>query len=198
MTVGVDWPAYGGTHAAQRYSSLAQINRDNVSQLERAWEYRTGDLPAERWRHDPGVADENIPYTAACRGVAYFASTGTKAPGMMSMTSPPTIVRGIVVVGHQILDGERRDAPSGVIQGFDAITGELRWAWDMGRPDQSGMPPEGETYIRAAPPTCGRSPRATNSLGWSICPWAIPRRTATAAPGHRRRTSTRARWSPLM
>lgn len=229
MAVSADWPAYGGTYAAQRYSSLAQIDRGNVSQLVRAWEYRTGDLPAERWgaettplkigdsvylcsarnilialdartgeerwRHDPSIADEDIPYTAACRGVAYFASTSTqacatriiegtldarliavdartgvpcadfgdngyvdtsrgmgkKAPGMVSMTSPPTIVRGVVIVGHQILDGERRDAPSGVIQGFDAMTGELRWAWDMARPDHSGMPPEGDIYTRGTP-----------------------------------------------
>ncbi len=226
VPVGADWLAYGGTYGAQRYSSLKQIDLDNVGQLTRAWEYRTGDLPSERWgaettplkigdtvylcsarnilialdartgkerwRHDPKIADDAIPYTAACRGVAHFATSGLQAcanriiegtldarliavdartgvpcadfgdngyvdttrgmgriaPGMVSITSPPTIVRGIVVVGHQILDGERRNAPSGVIQGFDAITGELRWAWDLARPDRSGMPPEGETYTR--------------------------------------------------
>ncbi|MFT6955684.1 MAG: quinoprotein glucose dehydrogenase [Halieaceae bacterium] len=40
---------YGGTFGAQRFSSLTQINRDNVGQLARAWEYRSGDLPSERW-----------------------------------------------------------------------------------------------------------------------------------------------------
>ncbi|MDQ8027600.1 MAG: membrane-bound PQQ-dependent dehydrogenase, glucose/quinate/shikimate family, partial [Brevundimonas sp.] len=48
-TAGADWPAYGGTHGAQRYSALTQINRENVAQLERAWTYRTGDLPEEKW-----------------------------------------------------------------------------------------------------------------------------------------------------
>src|SRR5690606_30788508 len=67
---------------------------------------------------------------------------GDVSPGMVSITSAPTIVRGVVVTGHQVLDGQRRWAPSGVIQGFDAITGELRWAWDMMRPDRSGLPPE--------------------------------------------------------
>jgi quinoprotein glucose dehydrogenase len=229
MSIGADWSAYGGNFGAQRFSSLTKIDLDNVGQLVRAWEYRSGDLPLERWgaettplkiddtvylcsarnilialdartgeerwRHNPGIADEAIPYTAACRGVAHFATGGTQAcanriiegtldarlvavdagtgvpcpnfgdngyvdttrgmgkiaPGMVSITSPPTIVRGIVVVGHQILDGERRNAPSGVIQGFDAITGELRWAWDLARPDRSGMPPEGETYTRGTP-----------------------------------------------
>src|SRR3546814_7649244 len=44
-----DWPAYGRSNAAQRYSPLTAINRDNVDGLERAWTYRTGDLPERRW-----------------------------------------------------------------------------------------------------------------------------------------------------
>jgi len=70
---------------------------------------------------------------------------------MVSMTSSPTIVRGVVVTGHQVLDGQRRWAPSGVIQGFDAITGELRWAWDMVHPERTGRPPEGEAYSQGTP-----------------------------------------------
>src|SRR5690606_6787432 len=76
---------------------------------------------------------------------------GTARPGMVSITSAPTIVRGVVVTGHQVLDGQRRDAPSGVIQGFDAVTGELAWAWDMARQDRTGRPPAGETYTRGTP-----------------------------------------------
>jgi quinoprotein glucose dehydrogenase len=70
---------------------------------------------------------------------------------MVSITSPPTIVRGVVVTGHQVLDGQKLDAPSGVIQGYDAVTGALRWAWDLGRPDTTGLPPEGQTYTRGTP-----------------------------------------------
>ncbi len=33
------WPAYGGTVDQIRYSSLTQINRDNVKQLQVAWTY---------------------------------------------------------------------------------------------------------------------------------------------------------------
>jgi quinoprotein glucose dehydrogenase len=229
-----DWPVYGGTEAARRYSRLAQITPRNVAQLRLAWTYRTGDLPEERWgaettpleiggklylctarnvlvaldaangqerwRFDPKVPDSAIPYTAACRGVAFFArptdaanasapcarrviegtldarliavdadsgepcadfgrngevdttvGMGKVSPGMVSITSPPSVVRGVVVTGHQILDGQRRDAPSGVIQGFDAVTGELRWAWDMVHPERNGRPPPGETYARGTP-----------------------------------------------
>ena len=44
------WAHYGGTAGGSHYSSLAQINRGNVSDLELAWTYRTGEL--ER-RGDP-------------------------------------------------------------------------------------------------------------------------------------------------
>src|SRR4030095_4525587 len=38
------WSHYGGTPGASRYSSLAQINRGNVRDLEVAWTYRTGEI----------------------------------------------------------------------------------------------------------------------------------------------------------
>lgn len=284
-----DWPAYGRGNATLRYSPLTQIAPENVATLERAWVYRTGDLPPdwgaettpievdgtlylcsatnhlialdaatgdELWRYEHAVAEEYIPYTAACRGVAYFevpatlpdgetgnetetgidsanaAATSVKVdaaaqneddsaesrdnsanagdenepavdsavasaptcspriiegtldhlliavdartgkpcrdfgnggkvdiargmgnvdPGMVSITSAPTIVRGVIVTGHQVLDGISLNAPSGVIQGYDAITGELLWAWDMARPAVHGRPSEGETYTRGTP-----------------------------------------------
>ncbi|MBT8078272.1 MAG: pyrroloquinoline quinone-dependent dehydrogenase [Gammaproteobacteria bacterium] len=39
-----DWPTYGGQASGTQYSSLTQINRENVDQLELAWEFRTGDV----------------------------------------------------------------------------------------------------------------------------------------------------------
>jgi quinoprotein glucose dehydrogenase len=57
----------------------------------------------------------------------------------------------VIVTGHQVLDGQRRDAPSGVIQAYDAITGKLRWAWDMDQPERSGLPPHEQTYTRGTP-----------------------------------------------
>lgn len=38
-----EWPVYGNDDAGTRYSTLNQINRQNVSLLEVAWEYHTGD-----------------------------------------------------------------------------------------------------------------------------------------------------------
>lgn len=76
---------------------------------------------------------------------------GPVYPGLASINSAPSIVRGIIVVGHQILDGQYRDAPSGVVQGFDARTGKLAWAWDMAHPDWTGYPPAGQTWARGTP-----------------------------------------------
>ncbi|WP_240334248.1 membrane-bound PQQ-dependent dehydrogenase, glucose/quinate/shikimate family [Sphingobium estronivorans] len=234
---GEDWPAYGGTYSARRYSPLAQITPANVGGLKRVWAIHTGDLPTsaqirntygaettplkigdtlylctpksivlaldpatgrQKWRFDPGVKDDAIPYTAACRGVSYYSVPGAAAeapcaqriilgtldarivaldartgricsgfgkngqvritdgmgavpPGFVSINSPPTIVRGVIVTGHQVLDGQDRWAPSGVIQAYDAVTGEMRWAWDMMHPERSGPPPAGQTYARGTP-----------------------------------------------
>ena len=38
-----NWPSYGGTHAALRYSALDQVNTSNVKKLAPAWVFQTGD-----------------------------------------------------------------------------------------------------------------------------------------------------------
>ena len=48
-----EWHAYGRTGFGQRYSPLTQITPSNVAQLERAWEFHTGDL-----RGSPGDPEE--------------------------------------------------------------------------------------------------------------------------------------------
>jgi quinoprotein glucose dehydrogenase len=76
---------------------------------------------------------------------------GKVIPSLVAITAAPAIVHGIVVTGHQVQDGQYKWAPSGVIQGYDAITGQLRFAWDMMRPDRTGAPPPGETYTPGTP-----------------------------------------------
>lgn len=229
---GTDWPAYGGTHQARRYSTLGQITPENVAGLRPVWTFRTGDMPAgderfsnqntplkigdqllicsamnkvialdaatgrENWRYDPQVSTDAIPYNATCRGLAYHAAPqadgvcaqrvlmntldarlialdvrtgqpcadfgqggsvdltqgiGHTVPGWYAPTSPPTVVRNVAVVHSQVRDNQRRDAPSGVVRGYDVQSGALLWAWDMGRPGEKGLPPEGETYTRGTP-----------------------------------------------
>ncbi|ACT92263.1 outer membrane protein assembly factor BamB family protein [Dyadobacter fermentans] len=45
-----DWPVYGGNNAGNRYSSLTQVNKENVKKLQPAWTYDTGEnnKPGER------------------------------------------------------------------------------------------------------------------------------------------------------
>ena len=68
--------------------------------------------------------------------------------GYYYITSAPTIVRGKVVVGGWVTDGQFVGEPSGVIRAFDAVTGKFAWAWDMDRPHEHGEPGPGETYSR--------------------------------------------------
>jgi len=76
---------------------------------------------------------------------------GQVYPGMVAITAPPVIVRGVIITGQQVLDGQTNSAPSGVIQAFDAVTGARRWAWDLGRPGETGWPQPGKEFTRGTP-----------------------------------------------
>lgn len=71
--------------------------------------------------------------------------------GYYYVTSAPAIVRGKAVLGGWVSDSQFVGEPSGVIRAFDAVTGKLAWAWDMGRPTRRGLPPAGERYTRGTP-----------------------------------------------
>src|SRR3984957_2021837 len=72
-------------------------------------------------------------------------------PATAAITSAPVIVQGVVVSGHQVLDGQRRWAASGGIRGYDAVTGELRFAWDINQPEVTKLPPDGKPYSFGTP-----------------------------------------------
>ena len=71
--------------------------------------------------------------------------------GYYHVTSAPALVNGKLVFGGWVSDGQYWGEPSGVIRAFDAVTGKLSWAWDMGRPERGGAPVAGETYTPATP-----------------------------------------------
>lgn len=78
--------------------------------------------------------------------------TGNTLPGFVAPTSPPLVMRGVAIIGTgQVRDGTERDAPSGVVRAYDAVTGEQRWAWDLGRPGVTTPPAPGEVYTRSTP-----------------------------------------------
>jgi membrane-bound PQQ-dependent dehydrogenase (glucose/quinate/shikimate family) len=223
-----EWRSYGASKTGTRFAAADQINLDNVTQLEKAWEIRTRvpgefkgtpiqvgdglylctgqniilsldpDTGLERWRFDPDLQSARIGFWDTCRGVTYYdvpdsnpsadcaeriftATTdarliavdketglpcadfgvngeisllqgmGEVIPGFYFVTSPPTIANDVLVLGGWVLDNQMTEEPSGVVRGFNPLTGELVWAWDMGREDRTGLPEEGENYTRGTP-----------------------------------------------
>ena len=202
-----EWPAYGGTYAAARYSPLTQIDRSNAKGLHVAWRWKSPDMAIKEANPNvgPTVANESTPlmvggvlYTSTSlsqvaaidavtgetkwvydpkiyqnglgippnlgwlhRGVAYWrdgdderiviltafaqmiavdAKTGKPVPAFgkdgridlteglrrsvhpnyYTMTSPPVIVRGVIVVGSSVFDWWGQRSPPGDVRGFDA------------------------------------------------------------------------------
>ncbi|GBR47308.1 MULTISPECIES: pyrroloquinoline quinone-dependent dehydrogenase [Neokomagataea] len=76
---------------------------------------------------------------------------GESVPGFVSETAPPPIVNGVIVTNQEVLDGQRRWAPSGVIRGYDAESGKFLWAWDVNRPNDHSQPAPGQHYSRGTP-----------------------------------------------
>ncbi|MHB8416988.1 MAG: pyrroloquinoline quinone-dependent dehydrogenase [Myxococcales bacterium] len=63
-------------------------------------------------------------------GEVSLADVAGYRPGAYHMTSPPTVVGDVVVVGSSIDDNARAVMPSGVVRAYDARTGAPRWSWD--------------------------------------------------------------------
>lgn len=71
--------------------------------------------------------------------------------GQFYVSSAPQVIRGKIVVGGGIPDGQFWGGPSGVIRAFDAVTGQLAWAFDPGHPERIGAPPDGDVYTPSSP-----------------------------------------------
>ena len=50
--------------------------------------------------------------------------------GYYGMTSPPTVIGNVVVVGSTVGDNQQVDSESGLVRGYDAQTGKLIWSWE--------------------------------------------------------------------
>lgn len=103
--------------------------------------------------------DESVPPDAVCRRRIFVATAqaqifaldardGRKCPGFTtvdmtvglrippfepaaySVTSPPVVVRGLVITGSSVADNTQPNLPSGEVRAYDARTGALRWSWD--------------------------------------------------------------------
>ncbi len=207
------WSSYGGK-GGRKFAALDAITRDNVSELELAWTYKTGDVETvfqatpvlidgrllfctqhnkvvaldpltggELWTLDPEIASDLRPANEfncravtpwspvpnkpdACPSRVFMATNdarllafsfvdGRRCPGFgengevnlaegvgpiywsgeYQITSPPAVAGELVIVGSAISDGNRLEAPSGVVRAFNARSGALVWAFDLAPPD---------------------------------------------------------------
>ena len=71
-----DWPIYGGTPENDHYSTLSQINRENVKQLQVAWSFDTGESGG--LQTSPIIVGGVLyAYTPSQKVIALNAATGT-------------------------------------------------------------------------------------------------------------------------
>ncbi len=106
-----------------------------------AWGPAAPSMEACRTRIFAGTIDARLLALDARTGLpcADFAAQGAvdlskgvrlRERGEYLVTSPPAVVGDVVVVGSAIGDNRGTSLELGVVRGFDARTGALRWSWD--------------------------------------------------------------------
>ena len=122
------WLTYSGTYGAQRYSTLDQVNRDNVDQLQPAWTYQTRSL--QKFEVSPLVVD----------GVMYISEAPSDASALDLRTGRPVwryrrslpegivtccgqVNRGVALLDDQVFLG----TVDAHLVALDARTGRVRW-----------------------------------------------------------------------
>jgi len=73
-----DWPEYGGTGLAWRYSSLDQINTSNIKRLTPAWSFETGD-------YQDGMASTPV----VIDGIVYISTASSWVIALNGATGDP-------------------------------------------------------------------------------------------------------------
>src|ERR1051326_7043917 len=134
-----DWPTYGGDLAGTRYSPLKQINRDNVTQLQRAWTYhmrvenRTPEAPQREGNevpppsagHNPPVEDQQAEQTPQ-RPQRPGAGRPGRGRGAFAFRRAsevtPLVVNDVMYI----------TTAYGRIVALEPETGKEIWAYDLG------------------------------------------------------------------
>ncbi|QKY03485.1 membrane-bound PQQ-dependent dehydrogenase, glucose/quinate/shikimate family [Janthinobacterium lividum] len=107
---------------------------------------------------DKGSVDLTVGLGKVKMNVPYYA-----------YTSAPTVARNLIILGGWVFDGRSTDEPSGVVRAYSADTGELVWAWDLGNPAITKLPPQGQTYTRSTP-NMWSTPAFDDALGLVYLP----------------------------
>lgn len=84
---------------------------------------------------------------------------GDVRTGEYYVTSAPLVLGNLVVTGAFVQDGQRVDAPPGVVRAFDVMSGKLAWAFDPVPPGVTPVSAEdaaaGATFTRGTPNVWG-------------------------------------------
>jgi alcohol dehydrogenase (cytochrome c) len=135
-----DWPSYGGTTMAWRYSALDQINTGNVKKIAPVWMFQTGDY-AENLQSTPLVLD-GVMYliTPRTRVFALDAATGRLLWQYRDANPrrglPGTFVenRGLAIGDGKVFFGTLDNS----LVALDAKTGREVWKVAVDDPRQCG------------------------------------------------------------
>lgn len=94
---------------------------------------------------------------------------GEVPDGYYYISSAPQIIRGKIVVGGGVLDGQYWGEPSGVIRGYDAVSGKFAWAFDVARPNDHAEP-TGDAHYTFSTPNSWAPISADEKLGLVYLP----------------------------
>ena len=120
-TATVNWPTVTNDPSGSRYSPLTQINRDNVTRLQVAWTYRTGDAGEGTTIECTPLVIDGVMYvtTVKTKLVALDAATGKELwkynlyldpppPGKPYIRASGGVNRGVAYWSDGQPDGQRR------------------------------------------------------------------------------------------
>ncbi|MCP5093231.1 MAG: PQQ-dependent dehydrogenase, methanol/ethanol family [Gammaproteobacteria bacterium] len=148
-----NWLTHGRTYNEQRFSPLAQINRDNVGELGLAWYF---DVPTRRGMEATPIVVDGRMYVTGSWSIVYALNAATgeelwrydpQVPKSWAQYACCDVVnRGVAAWGDNVFLGTL----DGYLVAIDAATGEERWRTD--------------TINRKAPYTITGAPRVVNGL----------------------------------
>jgi quinohemoprotein ethanol dehydrogenase len=135
-----NWLSYGRTYSEQRFSPLAQINADNVGQLELAWFH---DLDTNRGQEATPIVVDGVMYTSTAwsKVVALDAASGRalwtydpRVPGATAIKACCDVVnRGVAVYRGKVYLGTL----DGRLIALDAANGKPVWSVETTEPKAS-------------------------------------------------------------
>src|SRR5947208_2780324 len=140
-TLAANWVTYNGDYSGRRYSSLSQINTNNVAQLRAEWVFHSAN--SDRLEVTPVVVNGIMFATAANDTYALDARSGHMIWDVAyadwnknyGATAAPLVVKDKVIVGTSGGD----DGVRGFVAAYDALTGKLAWRfWTIPAPGEFG------------------------------------------------------------